>query len=157
MRQYECECLSCQSKQQLVFVEHYPEYGEQFVFFCKFCQKETKFARTLTRKAKAELRRKQDEIDLQADIREYCKEYGFDCRFYLESVIITTPASMWSFNYHDKEKVLRHENRKPVHDDMGGFVKTHEQFRKKMGWKEVVDYIYRHDQWRLHPTSDFRG
>lgn len=59
--------------------------------------------------------------------------------------------------FMDKEKVLRHENRKPVHDDMGGFVKTHEQFRKKMGWKEVVDYIYRHDQWRLHPASDFRG
>ena len=121
--------------------------------FCKFCQKETSFTRTLTRKAQAELRRKQDEIDLQTTIREYCKGYGYDCRFYLESVIINTPASMWSFNYHDKEKVLRHENRRPVHDDMGGFVKTHEQFRRRTDWKEVIDYIYRHDQWRLQESA----
>lgn len=74
-------------------------------------------------------------------------------RFYLESAIITTPASMRSFNYHDKEKVLRHENRRPVHDDMGGYVKSHEQFRRKASWKEVIDYIYRHDQWRLQKAA----
>ncbi len=137
----------------MAFDEHYPDLGEQFVYFCNNCQKETLFTRTMTRKAQAELRRKQNEIDMQASIREYCKGYGFGCRFYLESVIITTPASMWSFNYHDKEKVLRHENRRPVHDDMGGFAKTHEQFRRRASWKEVIDYIYRHDQWRLQESA----
>ena len=149
MRHYECECLSCHSKQQLGFNEPYPEYGDQFAYFCKLCGKESIFSRVLTRKAQSELRRKQDEADLQSGICEYCKSYGFECRFYLESVIINTPVSMWSFNYHEKEKVLRHENRRPVHDDMGGYVKTHEQFRRKASWKEIIDYIYRHDQWRL--------
>lgn len=153
MRHYECECLNCHSKQQLAFNEPYPEYGDQFAHFCKFCQNESTFTRVLTRKAQAELRRNQDEADLQSAICDYCKKYGFDCRFYLESAIITTPASMWSFNYHDKEKALRHENRRPVHDDMGGYVKTHEQFRRQMSWKDVIDYIYRHDQWRLQKSS----
>ena len=153
MRHYECECLNCHSKQQLAFKEQYPEYGDHFTRFCKFCDKESSFTRVLTRKAQADLRRKQAEADLKSGICDYCKNYGFKCRFYLESVIITTPASMWSFNYHDKEKELRHENRRLIRDDMGGYVKTHEQFRRQMNWKEVIDYIYRHDQWRLQKST----
>lgn len=153
MRHYECECLSCHRKQQLAFNEQSPEYGDHFIRFCKFCQKESTFTRALTRKTQAELRRMQDEANLQTAICDYCKKYGLNCKFYLESAIITTPASMWSFNYHDKEKALRHENRRLVHDDMGGYVKTHEQFRRQISWKEVIDYIYRHDQWRLQRSS----
>lgn len=107
------------------------------------------FTRVLTRKTQSELRHKLNEEELRKMIQSSCQERGFTCRFYYESAIVTTPAAIWSFNYHDSVKVLRHENRRLVHDDMGGFVKTHEQFRRRMSWQDVLDYIDRHDKWRL--------
>ena len=51
MRNYECKCLDCGGITQVRFeTEPYPEYGQEFLFYCKSCNREAFFSRTLTRK-----------------------------------------------------------------------------------------------------------
>ena len=78
-----------------------------------------------------------------------CQQYGFQCRFLYESVIITTPISSWQFGYHESRKTLRHESTVKINFETGDYAKTHEQFReRKMTCLEVIDYIAEHDKWR---------
>lgn len=150
MRHYECECSNCGSKRQLAFHEEpYPEIGERFLYVCPVCSKETEHGRVLTKKAAAELRRKQQESDLRRSIAEQCAAHGFQCRFLYESVIITTNLSDWCFDYHKSRVTLYHESTFKVNFATGDYAKSHVQFRdKKMSPTEVIDYIAEHDAWR---------
>ena len=77
MRQYLCECTTCGERRSLYFDETFPAYGDTFVCHCDHCDSDKLFSRVLTRKAKAEMNRLQEEQQLQAHIRQKCAEYGF--------------------------------------------------------------------------------
>lgn len=150
MRHYECECLKCGRKAQIAFPsEPYPEIGEAFVRFCPSCSEETQMQRVLTRKAAAELRRRQAEADLRQSILDRCAEYGFQFRFLYQSVIITTLLSGWCFDYHTPKKTLYHESTTKINLTTGDYAKAHVQIRDRhMSPIEVIDYIAVHDSWR---------
>ena len=151
MRHYECECLKCGRKAQIAFqAEPYPEIGETFVRFCPSCSEETQMTRVLTKKAAAELRRRQAEADLRQSILDRCAEYGFQCRFLYQSVIITTPLSDWCFDYHAVKKTLYHESTTKINfATTGDYARAHVQFRdRRMTPIEVIDYIADHDLWK---------
>ena len=142
-----CTCLKCGGQNNLRFDEPYPQYGEQFVRYCRHCGEDTAQTMTLTKKVATELRKQKAEEELQQSIIDYCKKYGFTCRFLYESVIITTPISSWQFAYHESKKTLRHESTTKINFDTGDYAFTHEQFRdKKMSCEEVIDYIAGHDK-----------
>lgn len=150
MRHYECECLKCGRKAQIAFqAEPYPEIGDNFSRFCPSCSKETQMTRVLTKKAAAELRRRQEESDLRQSILDRCAEYGFHCRFLYQSVIITTQLSDWCFDYHTPRKTLYHESTTKINFVTGDYAKAHVQFRdRRMSPTEVIDYIADHDSWK---------
>ena len=150
MRHYECACQTCGRKTQVPFqAEPYPEIGEFFTRFCPTCSEETQMTRVLTSKAAAELRRRQAETDLRQSILDRCAEYGFQCRFLYQSVIITTPLADWCFDYHVPQKTLYHESATKINFATGDYAKAHVQFRdRKMTACEVVDYIADHDTWK---------
>ena len=105
--------------------------------------------RVLTRKAAAELRRRQAEADLRRSILDRCAEHGFQCRFLYQSVIITTPLSDWCFDYHTVKKTLYHESTIKIHFATGDYAKAHVQFRdRRKSPIEVIDYIAGHDSWK---------
>lgn len=150
MRIYECKCLVCNTVTQICFSsEPYPKYGQDFSDFCKKCDKETTFTRTLTRKTEKEIKREKEENDLRQTIIDYCNLYGFQWRFLYQSVIITTPMSEWCFDYHQKRITLYHESTVKINFSTGDYAKAHCQFREKsMSAIEVIEYIASHDQWR---------
>lgn len=148
MRDYECECLECGKKSQILFkTEPYPEIGEIFLHKCKQCGKFGEHTRVITRRAAAELRRKKQEEDLRNSIAEKCKEKGFKCRFLYQSVIITTPVCDWSFDYHRSEITLYHESTVKINFANGHYAKSHVQFKdRKIKPLEVIEYISNHDK-----------
>ena len=150
MRHYECECMKCGAKHQIAFKdEPYPEIGDVFVFACSSCGEETQHTRSLTRKAAAELRRKQQETDLRNSIAEKCSEYGFNCRFLYQSVIVTTNLADWCFDYHESRITLYHESTIIINFETGDYAKAHIQFaNKKIAPLDVIAYIADHDAWR---------
>lgn len=150
MRHYECECLKCGRKAQISFqTEPYPEMGEFFSRFCPSCAEKTQMTRVLTKKAAAELRRRQEEADLRQSILDRCAEYGFRCRFLYQSVIITTQLSDWCFDYHAAKKTLYQESTTKINLATGDYAKAHIQFRdRRMTPIEVIDYIADHDSWK---------
>lgn len=155
MRQYMCTCLTCGGQNHLRFEEPYPQYGQQFVRYCKHCGKDSQQTMTMTKKIAIELRKKQAEEDLKKSIIDYCGKYGFTCRFLYESVIVMTPISSWQFPYHEPRKTLRHESTVKVNFETGDYAKTHEQFRdRKLTCEEVIDYIADHDAWRQQETGE---
>lgn len=155
MRHYECEYLRCGWKAQIAFqTEPYPKIGETFVRFCPSCSEETQMKRVLTKKAAAELRRRQEESDLRRSILDRCTEHGFQCRFLYQSVIITTPLSDWCFDYHTVKKTLYHESTTKINFATGDYAKAHVQFRdRRMSSIEVIDYIADHDLWKAAQTK----
>lgn len=147
MRQYLCECRTCGWQKNLHFDEPLPRLGDCFPHFCDSCQEETVFTRVLTRKALAEINRNAEEKALQESILDKCFAYDFTCRFYGESVIITTPVATWQFDYHQKLKTLRHESTVKINFDTGDPAAMHYQFRgRKMSNADVIDYIANHDE-----------
>ena len=96
----------------------------------------------LTKKIAADLRRQEEERQLQESIVRKCESYGFFCRFLYRLVIITTPVSSWQFDYHESRKTLLHDFQ------TGDPAKVHVQFSKKMSINEVIDYIAAHDKWK---------
>ena len=154
MRYYECSCLLCGHKKQLPFLkEPYPAIGEVFLFHCSFCDISTEHTRVLTKKAKAEIRRKEQEELLRSSIVERCESYGFHCRFLFQSVIVTTPLSDWCFDYHISLITLYHESTVKINRETGNYAKSHVQFRnKKMNPLEVIDYIAKHDIWKANQS-----
>lgn len=151
-RHYECECSNCGKKRQLAFHEEpFPEIGEAFLFMCPICDTETEHTRVLTKKAAAELRRKQQEKDLQNAIIDQCTKFGFAYRFVYRSVIITTALSDWCFDYHQSKITLYHESTVKVNFSTMDYAKSHVQFEnKKMTPFEVIEYIAKHDEWRMN-------
>jgi hypothetical protein len=151
MRQYECICLACKTKTQIAFPsEPYPELEEVFSARCAVCDTESPHKRVLTKKAAAELRRQEAEQELRQSIIDKCTELGFACRFWYQSVIITTPLCDWCFDYHQSHITLYHESAIKINFKTGNYANSHAQFRdKKMSPLEVIDYISAHDQWRI--------
>lgn len=147
MRHYECECKRCGGRQQVAFhIEPYPEIGDVFLCDCNFCKEETEHTRALTRKAMTELRRKQQEDNLRNSIVQKCAEYGFQCRFHYQSVIITTALADWCFDYHQNRITLYHESTIKVNFKTGDYAKFHIQFaNRKLSPPDVIDYIAAHD------------
>ena len=154
MRHYECECMKCGNKRQVSFPpEHSPEIGDVFLCNCSHCQDETQHTRVLTRKAAAELRRKQQEKELRDMIAEKCSEYGFKHRFLYQSVIITTDLSDWCFDYHESRITLYHESTIKINFETGNYAKAHVQFaNKKIAPLDVISYIADHDGWKAKKT-----
>lgn len=150
VRHYECECLICRAKSTLIFHEEpFPEVGQEFLYHCPSCGKETYYTRSMNKKAIAELHRKQQEEDMKRSIILKCDEYGFQYRFLYQSVIITTALADWCFDYHQSKKTLYHESVFKLNRATGDYVKSHCQFRnKKMTVPEVIDYIATHEDWR---------
>ena len=142
-------CLKCQKKDQTNLEEPYPEYGDTFIHFCRQCEEDTDHTLVLTKKLASQLRVQEAEKELKESIINYCKTYGFTCRFLYESVIITTPISSWQYQYHSSKKTLRHESTVKINFETGDYAKTHEKFRnRKMTNEEIIDYIAAHDKWR---------
>ena len=108
MTNYECECTVCRAVRQIHFENGpYPEYGDLFSFYCSSCGAETPFTRVLTRKTRAEVRRRQAEQDLRNTIVERCAFYGFSCRFLYQSVIVTTNLADWCLIRYNKLRKLK--------------------------------------------------
>ena len=146
MRQYLCECTICGHQRNFGFDEPYPECGEVFVRRCDRCGDDKPFVRVMSRKARADAVRMEEEKALQERIRRKCADCGFACRFYMESVIIETPVGSWQFAYHDRLKTLRHESTVKINFETGDPAAMHYQFRdRKMTVDEVIEYIARHD------------
>ena len=101
-----------------------PLYGDQFIRCCKHCEADTPQTMSLTRKVATELRKKAAEEELKRSIIDYSGKYGFTCRFLYESVIITTPISIWQFQYHESRKTLRHESTVKINFETGDYAKT---------------------------------
>ena len=154
MRCYECQCLQCQSITSVSFAsEPYPNIKDVFIHVCKVCKSETNHVRTLTRKTCAEIKRVTEENTLRENIAEYCKQYGFSTRFLYQSVIVTTPLAEWCFDYHQAKVTLYHESTIKINFQTGDYAKAHPQFRqKRMSWKEVIDYIASHEQWKTNQS-----
>ena len=150
MRHYECKCMKCSTKRQVAFKsEPYPEIGDVFLCTCSFCKEETEHTRVLTRKAAAELRRKQQEETLRNSIAEKCAEYGLKYRFLYQSVIVTTDLADWCFDYHESRITLYHESTIKVNFKTGNYAKAHVQFEnKKIAPVDVIAYIADHDAWK---------
>jgi hypothetical protein len=109
----------------------------------------------LTRKAAAELRRQEAERQLRQSITDKCTELGFTCRFYYQSVIISTPVCDWNFDYHQPRITLYHESTVKINFQTGDYAKCHVQFKdRKIKPLEVIDYIAAHDQWRRQGNKD---
>lgn len=147
MRHYECECMKCSTKRQVAFKsEPYPEIGGIFLCACSVCNQETQHTRVLTRKAAAELRKKQQEGALRESIAEKCAEHGFTCRFLHQSVIVTTGLADWCFDYHESRITLYHESTIKINFKTGDYAKAHVQFaNKKIAPLDVIAYIAGHD------------
>lgn len=103
MRHYMCACQKCGEHNNLCFYEPYPQYGGQFIRYCKHCGAETAQTMVLTKKVATELRKQKAEQELKQSITDYCQKYGFTCWFLYESVIVTTPISSWQFAYHENK------------------------------------------------------
>lgn len=148
MRHYECECLQCKLKKQIAFqAEPYPNFGDIFLLNCPFCGRITEHTRVLTRKTAIEIRKAALEKDLRKSIEDCCNSYHFSFRFLYQSVIITTPISDWSFDYHTSRITLYHESTYKLNLATGDYAKSHIQFRnRKMTPIEVIDYIASHDK-----------
>ena len=155
MRHYECKCLRCENKRNIVFREEpFPEIGEEFMSFCSNCGTETHQTRVLTKKAAAELRRQQQEQALRDSIVQKCEEFGLQCRFLYQSVIVTTPLSDWCFDYHQSRITLYHESTIKKNFTTGDYAKSHVQFsNKRMAPLEVIEYISSHDEWRAESNN----
>ena len=150
MRHYMCACQKCGEHNNLCFDEPYPQYGAQFIRYCKHCGAETAQTMVLTKKVATELRKQKAEQELKQSITDYCQKYGFTCWFLYESVIVTTPISSWQFAYHENRITLRHESTTKINFKTGDYAKTHEQFRsRKMIFEEVIDYIAKHDKRKM--------
>ncbi len=151
MQQYECICLTCKHKTQILFPgEPYPKLGEEFSARCSVCETETPHTRVLTKKAVAELHRQEAEQQLRQSITDKCAALGFTCRFYYQSVIITTPVCDWCFDYHQSRVTLYHESTVKINFQTGNYAKSHTQFKdRKMSPLKVIDYIAAHDRWRM--------
>ena len=146
MREYLCRCMECGNEQNQRFNEPYPLYGDTVFCFCKVCQKETSFTRVLTKKAQAEMNVQAAEDALLDRIRERCAMYGFTTRQLYRSIVIQTPKSEWSFDYHEKLKTLLHESTYKFDLKTGNPAKAHIQFKSRnMTIEEIIDYIARHD------------
>ena len=147
---YLCECQICKTRNLLQFDEDpYLVYGEQFNAACNLCRKETTHLRIMTRKQRSQLNQIIAERDLKQSIIDKCSEYGFECRFVYQSVVITTPLADWCFDYHQSKKTLYHESTTKINFETGRYCKAHCQFRdRKMKTLEVIDYIAEHDKWR---------
>lgn len=154
MRNYECKCLECGKVLQIQFdVEPYPEYGKEFRRYCKSCEQESWFTRTLTKKTAAELKRKQAEMDLRQSVVDRCEFYGFQYRFLYQSVIVTTPLSDWCFDYHHNKITLYHESTTKINFATGDYAKAHVQFQNRsISPVAVIDYIASHDTWRAEQS-----
>ena len=150
MRHYECKCLVCRVRSTLCFREEpFPEIGQEFLYPCRLCGRETCHTRTMSRKAAAELRRRQREEDLRGAIALRCEEHGFTYRFLYQSVIISTGLADWCFDYHQSRMTLYHQSVFPINRETGEYAKSHCQFRgRRMKAPEVVDYIAAHEDWR---------
>ena len=150
MRQYECVCLSCGNRKQIGFsAEPYPALGQVFSHECGICKEERNFTRVFSKKASAELRRKEAELKLRQSIEDRCALHGFRHRYLYQSVIITTPLSDWCFDYHQRMVTLYHESTVKINFKTGDYAKSHVQFRgRKMSPAEVIDYIAQHEAWR---------
>lgn len=158
MREYLCECMTCHGRSPARFEEPFPEVGDIFDLPCEACGKITPHTRALTRKARAEIRAREEEQKLRQSIIDQCERYGFQYRFLYESVIIITPISSWQFGYHSSRKTLRHESTIKINFETGNYAKTHEQFRdRKMTCTEVIDYIADHDRWRQEQMATEKG
>ncbi len=81
MREYICTCPKCSGQNHLRFDEPYPQYGDQFVRYCRHCEEDTAQTMVLTKKLVTELRKQKAEEDLKQSITDYCNKYGFACRF----------------------------------------------------------------------------
>lgn len=151
MRHYECECLRCGGKNQIGFCEEpYSELEDVFNARCPACGYVTKHQRVLTKKAIAEKHRKEQEQRLRDSIVDKCSQYGFQCRFLYQSVIITTPLSDWCFDYHVSRITLYHESTTKINWATGNYAKAHIQFNdRKISPLEVIGYIAAHDAWRM--------
>lgn len=146
MREYLCRCMKCGNEQNKRLNEPYPKYGDIFCCFCKLCQEETEFTRALTKKVKAEINVQAAEDALLERINRRCSLYGFKTRRLYLSIVIQTPKSEWSFDYHEKLKTLIHESTYKFNLKTGKPAKAHIQFQKRnMTIEEVIDYIARHD------------
>lgn len=148
MRQYLCECQACHKQSNLKFYEEpYPIGEEQFDGMCKYCNKITTHKRVLTRKTQSEMNRLKEEENLRQSITDKCNEYGIQCEFIYQSVVITTPRSTWSFDYHQSKITLYHESTIKINFETGNYSKTHCQFRdRRMKPEEVIKYIASHDK-----------
>ena len=147
MRHYECVCSQCGIRRQLAFrAEPFPEIGDVFLFACASCGEETEHTRVLTKKAAAELRRRQQEEALRDSIMKQCAEHNFRCRFLHQSVIITTDLSDWCFDYHESRITLYHESTVKINFATGNYAKAHVQFAsRKITPQEFIEYIAKHD------------
>ena len=147
---YVCECQICNTQNLLECEEDpYLIYGEKIELECRVCRKTTLHQRVLTRKQRAELNRVLAERALRRSIVEKCAEYGFECRFIYQSVVITTPIADWCFDYHQSKKTLYHESTIKINFETGRPCKSHCQFRdKRIKTMDVIDYVAAHDKWR---------
>ena len=147
MRHYECVCAQCGIRRQLAFhTEPFPEIGDNFLFVCTSCGEETAHTRVLTKRAAAELRRRQQEEALRDSMIKQCAEHHFRCRFLHQSVIITTALSDWCFDYHESRITLYHESTVKINFATGNYAKAHVQFAsRKITPQEVIEYIAKHD------------
>ena len=68
MRQYLCECMTCGWQRNMRFDEPYPKMGDVFPRHCDYCEEDTIFTRTMTKKAQAEMNRIAEENALQESI-----------------------------------------------------------------------------------------
>lgn len=148
MRDHICKCLECEEEKCFRFGRPYPVYGQHFYRYCAKCGKDTPHTMVLTKKIAADLRRQEEERQLQESIVRKCESYGFFCRFLYRLVIITTPVSSWQFDYHESRKTLLHESTVKINFQTGDPAKVHVQFSKKMSINEAIDYIAAHDNWK---------
>ncbi len=146
----ECKCLKCDFITQVYFEqEDVPLYGDRFLHRCKKCCEETVFTRVLTKRLRREWCKTYDERVL-ADIAAKCSEYGFTYRVVFQSVVIQTPLSKWSFDFHVAKKTLYHENAVKYNRKTGNYAQAHAQFRdRRMRCTAIIDFIAAHEQWKL--------
>ena len=63
MREYMCTCLKCGGQNHLRFDEPYPQYGDQFVRYCRHCEEDTAQTMVLSKKLATQLRKQKAEED----------------------------------------------------------------------------------------------
>lgn len=107
------------------------------------------FTRVLTKRLRHQLYNTFEQRAL-ADIAEKCAEHGFTYRIVFRSVVIQTPLSKWSFDYHVTKKTLFHENAVKYNFKTGNYAQAHVQFRDRpMRCTAVIDFIATHEKWKL--------